>query len=442
LKYDEVHSEIEGQLKVIKESIINPIKSKVIELNICNLDKIETLRNWYRMEILQLKENFSNDDLPEILSHRKKYIEYRLKTKAENFYFTAFFFEDLDEILKELFEFFNKSGQNEFAQIDFLRYHHFERKRIDTDQRYITRTELSAKDYFKEDLELNHNYDLFLEQIETYHKQKIGRFSVYTAELALFFTTELFPVKNMDTKEKTTINGMDYFNTFKEGYEEGEKFFDSKFRISSDTFYGIHADQYIENLHQNQFHIMHQYKDSAQVEGWGFVRKQYPFIITHKEVKKHGYFSGIVSKVEDLLQNHNVLFAKFEKCEHTLPPQQTEPKTFAELFYNPEHAEPCLKILNELQPPVIDAINNYIGKAKGVFPLWVRVLKNHKPEPLIKHFKDTVYKDLLNQKVNGLNLTKDASEFRKQYVRLENDKIELDIKTILSQYSQSGKLGK
>jgi hypothetical protein len=133
----------------------------------------------------------------------------------------------------------------------------------------------------------------------------------------------------------------------------------------------------------------------------------------------------------------------------SLPPQRTEteteqqiPKTFEELFYNPEHAEPCLKILNELQPPVIDAINNYIGKAKGVFPLWVRVLKNHKPEPLIKHFKDAVYKDLLNQKVNGLNLSKDASEFRKQYKRIETDKIELDIKAILSQYSQSGKLGK
>ena len=143
------------------------------------------------------------------------------------------------------------------------------------------------------------------------------------------------------------------------------------------------------------------------------------------------------------------LWEQLNEDETSLPPQQTEtkteqeqPKTFAELFYNPEHAEPCLKILNELQPPVIDAINNYIGKAKGVFPLWVKVLKNHKPEPLIKHFKDTVYKDLLNQKVNGLNLSKDASEFRKQYVRLENDKIELDIKTILSQYSQSGKLGK
>ena len=119
-----------------------------------------------------------------------------------------------------------------------------------------------------------------------------------------------------------------------------------------------------------------------------------------------------------------------------------QPKTFEELFYNPDHAEPCLKILNELDPPAIDSINNYIGKAKGIFPLWIKVLKNHKPYPLIKHFKDTVYKDLLNQKVKGLNLTKDASEFRKQYRRIETDKIELDIKTLLSQYSQSGKLGK
>lgn len=142
----------------------------------------------------------------------------------------------------------------------------------------------------------------------------------------------------------------------------------------------------------------------------------------------------------------SIAFEEIQK--ENLPPQQTEPetpetpKTFEELFYNPEHAEPCLKILSELQPPVIDAINNYIGKAKGVFPLWVKILKNHKPEPLIKHFKDAVYKDLLNQKVKGLNLSKDASEFRKQYKRVEKDKIELDIKTILSQFSQSGKLGK
>jgi len=154
--------------------------------------------------------------------------------------------------------------------------------------------------------------------------------------------------------------------------------------------------------------------------------------------------------LNDLLSSFEIINDTFKEITPLLkasPPQQTKteqeiPKTFEELFYNPEHADPCLKILNELQPPVIDAMNNYIGKSKGVFPLWVKVLKNHKPQPLIKHFKDTVYKDLLNQKIKGLNLSKDASEFRKQYVRLENDKIELDIKAILSQFSQSGKLGK
>lgn len=122
--------------------------------------------------------------------------------------------------------------------------------------------------------------------------------------------------------------------------------------------------------------------------------------------------------------------------------EETKPNSFEELFYDPKDAEPCLRLLGELTPPVIDAANNFIGKAKGVFPLWIKVLLNNKPQPLIKHCKDIVYKDLLNQKIKGLNLSKDASEFRKDYKRLNNNKTELDIKTILSQYSQSGKLGK
>ncbi len=142
----------------------------------------------------------------------------------------------------------------------------------------------------------------------------------------------------------------------------------------------------------------------------------------------------LIKKVKHIIQNS--ASSKNEQKSETLP------KTFEDLFFEPKNAEQCLSILRELNPPPIDSDNNYIGKAKGVFPLWVNVLKSHKPKPLIKHFKDTVYKDLLNQKVKGLNLSIDASEFRKQYKRLINNKIELDIKAILSQYSQSGKLGK
>jgi hypothetical protein len=268
---------------------------------------------------------------------------------------------------------------------------------------------------------------------------------IYTPELAVIITSKELPALNMDTQKETIVNGWDYLNTFIEAYKMGEQYFENEIKISPNTLYGANTEKYVRDIHHNYFHI----QINGLNKGWGYVKKYYPYILTHRAIKEFGYYSGIVNKFEEQVKKHPRLFATFDKCEQDLPPQQTEtkteqeqPKTFEELFYNPKHAEPCLNVLRELQPPVIDAINNYIGKAKGVFPLWVKVLKNHKPEPLIKHFKDTIYKDLLNQKVKGLKLTPDASEFRKSYVRLEKNKIELDIKTILSQYSQSGKLGK
>lgn len=303
--------------------------------------------------------------------------------------------------------------------------------------------------FFEEQEQTKHPYKSFQREIENNGcfivKADTDTVKVYTPELAVIFTSKELPARNMDTQKETTVNGLEYLKTYIEAYKEGEQYFENEFKVSPNTLYGANAEQYVRDIHLNFFHVKH----TGINEGWGYVKKQYPIILTHKAVREFGYYAGIVNKVEEQVKKYPRLFATFDKCEHNLPPQETEtkteqetPKTFEELFYNPKHAEPCLKILSELQPPVIDAINNYIGKAKGVFPLWVKVLKNHKPEPLIKHFKDAVYKDLLNQKVKGLNLSKDASEFRKQYKRVENDKIELDIKTILSQYSQSGKLGK
>jgi len=118
------------------------------------------------------------------------------------------------------------------------------------------------------------------------------------------------------------------------------------------------------------------------------------------------------------------------------------PKSIEDIFLKPEYAKPCLDILRELNPAVIDQDNNYIGKNKGVFPLWIKVLRGYKSYTILKHFKDHIYKEILNKTFSGLNLTKDASEFRKNYSRLNRQGIELDMKTILSQFSQKGRLGK
>jgi len=118
LKFDEVQAEIEVKFKVIQENILQPIRTKANELSICNPDEPPTIWNWNVAEITELKNNFSNEDLPEIFSHKNKYIEYRTKTKGEAFFGLGWFFDVLDEVLKELFNYFNETEQNEFEAFE------------------------------------------------------------------------------------------------------------------------------------------------------------------------------------------------------------------------------------------------------------------------------------------------------------------------------------
>lgn len=118
LKLDKVQAEIKDKFKVIQENILQPIRTKATELNICDLNRTETVWNRNSPEIHQLKENFSKDDLPEIFSHKSKYIEYREKTKGEGFFELVSFFDDLDEVLKELFDYFKEAEHNEFETFE------------------------------------------------------------------------------------------------------------------------------------------------------------------------------------------------------------------------------------------------------------------------------------------------------------------------------------
>jgi hypothetical protein len=118
LKFDEVQAEIKNKFKVIQENITKPIQTKVTELNICDLNQIDTLLNWYITEIGNLEKNFNNNDIPEILKHKNQYIEYRTETKGETFFGLDLFFNYLDETLKKLFNCFKETEQNEFEAFE------------------------------------------------------------------------------------------------------------------------------------------------------------------------------------------------------------------------------------------------------------------------------------------------------------------------------------
>lgn len=118
LKYDEVQAEIETKFKILQGNTANLIKAKAKELNVCNFDNEPIYSfNGIEADILQLKENFSKDDLPEIFKHKQQYIEYRTKTHR-TFLSLAFFIDKLDRVTKSLFDYFKETEQNEFEAFE------------------------------------------------------------------------------------------------------------------------------------------------------------------------------------------------------------------------------------------------------------------------------------------------------------------------------------
>jgi len=145
---------------------------------------------------------------------------------------------------------------------------------------------------------------------------------IYNPQLAVILTSNELPAKDLDTQTETTIDSWEYLKTFVAAYKEGEQYFETTFKVSPEIMFGAGAKNYVNEIHMNFFHLQHRMN-----EGWVYVKKAEPLILTHKAVKEYGYYSGLVNKVEQLIIEHPRLFAAFEKCEHSMQPQQVETKT-------------------------------------------------------------------------------------------------------------------
>jgi hypothetical protein len=122
--------------------------------------------------------------------------------------------------------------------------------------------------------------------------------------------------------------------------------------------------------------------------------------------------------------------------------KQEAPKTFEELFHDEIFISPCIDVLKQIEPPLIDTECNYIGKLKGAFCVWIDEMQR---QGIVKHFSDRkIFASLLPQRIKRFSI--DESMFGKHQTKAE-DQYRTDIKTLLSQIrlsqnSQSGKLGK
>lgn len=146
---------------------------------------------------------------------------------------------------------------------------------------------------------------------------------IYSLELAVILTSNSLLVQNWDTKSETEINCFLYLNTYIEAYKEGENHFETQHKVPPITLYGANAEKYVRDIHFKYFHKKH----TNTIEGWGSVKKIYLSILTHKAVKELGFYSGIVNRVDEQVEDNPNLFVTFDKCLHNLPNQQTEAKT-------------------------------------------------------------------------------------------------------------------
>jgi hypothetical protein len=135
-----------------------------------------------------------------------------------------------------------------------------------------------------------------------------------------------------------------------------------------------------------------------------------------------------------------IAFKKTQPNNEPLPPQpivkqkpeQETPKTFDELFYNTDLVKPCIDILKELDPPLIDTDCNYIGKLKGVFCVWIDEMQR---QGIVKHYSDRkIFASLIQQKIKRFSI--DESMFGKYQSKAEN-LYRTDIKTKVSKIKLS-----
>jgi uncharacterized protein Yka (UPF0111/DUF47 family) len=116
--YDRIQKQIKEKFEPITDNIYKPITSKLQELGIWSGDDVYTsIWNNNISEIADFKRNFSEEDIKQILQYKQKYLSFRAEVNSD-FLCLSFLLSNLDETLKELFDFFKDTTENEFASFE------------------------------------------------------------------------------------------------------------------------------------------------------------------------------------------------------------------------------------------------------------------------------------------------------------------------------------
>ncbi|MBX2931990.1 MAG: hypothetical protein KF781_08605 [Chitinophagaceae bacterium] len=117
-EYDVIQKQIEEKFPTITENIYKPITNKLLELEIwTGDDAFSSIWNGNIEAISQFKNDFESADVELVMNYKIKYLNFRIETH-NNFLCLGLIFQELDEIFKELFDFFKDTNENEFKSFE------------------------------------------------------------------------------------------------------------------------------------------------------------------------------------------------------------------------------------------------------------------------------------------------------------------------------------
>lgn len=228
--------------------------------------------------------------------------------------------------------------------------------------------------------QIDNNTDLY-----KFFKKNIDRSGYYRIKvkenpIAKIYTSELAMV--LCGNEIDGINTFPYLESYSIAFSKGVEYFKENHFPTTKILYGEYAKLYVKDVHNNYFHINH----GNGFIGWNKVKRMHPCNLYINNIEDYGFYSGIVSEVDIMIEKYFELFKELDKgcdCEGFIQSQQTENKKESEKIKAPVLALFC-KLINAIgieQKDEIESVEKYCK----------RVCERY----------DLVYTDRVRQNFNG-----------------------------------------
>lgn len=117
-RYDILQAQIKPKFDLVFSNIYGTVVAKLRELGIWSGDQSYTsIKNNISSAFSIFKTTFHEADIPQVILYKDKYLNFRKETNS-NFLTLQLVFSDLDESLKELFDYFNDTEDNDFESLE------------------------------------------------------------------------------------------------------------------------------------------------------------------------------------------------------------------------------------------------------------------------------------------------------------------------------------